>query len=491
MRSYQYLMTIAVTLLAGIWFVPSSNANYTVLIVDGYRGIYNSAWIGAIFVMLSTTVISLFGFYVVRGSIERDRRNRVGEIIAATPTSTFVYLLGKMLSHIAVLLSMLVVLFADAVAMQLLRGEDRSIHIWQIAEPLAIMSIPVIAVVAALAVLFDALPILRGGIGNIAFFFLWVTALVPRRVPTWLDPLGMWSLTHQIARGVPHQLATHHLHSTGFGATSEKAKLFVWHGFTWTPGFIAERYAFVLVAIVTVAIAAIFFDRFSSAHRESGAPRRRTPFAGVSATLARISQPILAVCFRSDFGSIVLAELRLMLQGLSAWWWIIAAGLWIATLFVPNAAQSTLLSLAWIWAILIWSQMGTRESANGTEQLIYPTLHPLRRQFLAQWYAGVLLALALGSGALLHAFASGSLHQAIGPIVGAFFLPTLALACGAIAQSPRLFEVCYLILWYAGPMNHTPSIDYTSTAAGAAFSIATVVLFVAAFSARRLRLQLM
>src|SRR5439155_26598451 len=60
-----------------------------------------------------------------------------------------------------------------AVGMQLLRGEDRVIDLLAVVAPLAIVAVPAVAVTAGLAVLFEALPALRGGIGNVVFFVTW------------------------------------------------------------------------------------------------------------------------------------------------------------------------------------------------------------------------------------------------------------------------------------------------------------------------------
>jgi hypothetical protein len=133
--------------------------------------------------------------------------------------------------------------------------------------------------------------------------------------------------------------------------------------------------------------------------------------------------------------------------------------------------------------------MGTRESLNDTEGFVFPSIHPLRRQFAALWIAGILLALLTGSGALLHCAFAGNPAAVAAIVVGAIFIPTLALACGAASGTSRLFEIVYLVLWYVGPMNGTEGIDFTSVSAMVPAAVASAVLAVAAFTARRTRLQ--
>jgi hypothetical protein len=138
--------------------------------------------------------------------------------------------------------------------------------------------------------------------------------------------------------------------------------------------------------------------------------------------------------------------------------------------------------------MLQWSQLGTRETVYATEQLVYPTLHPIRRQFLAQWFAGVLLALLTAGGSLVHWTVAGNLAGIEGVLAGAVFVPTLAIACGALSGTTRLFEILYLVLWYVGPMNRT-TFDFTQGAYAPEFTLASFVLFAVAVSARKLRLQ--
>jgi len=74
--------------------------------------------------LIATCFIGLFGFYLVKGSIARDRETGVGQILATTPLTRPLYLIGKALSNFAVLMSMVLVLIVAALVIQLLRGES-------------------------------------------------------------------------------------------------------------------------------------------------------------------------------------------------------------------------------------------------------------------------------------------------------------------------------------------------------------------------------
>ena len=494
-RRYQYLATVAGTLLVGTLLLPARNANYETFLIDNYRGVYNSAWIGASCALLATMLLSLFGFYFVKSAVERDRSTRVGEIIATTSINRFEYALGKVLSNFLVLASMTAILFVTAVVMQLVRGENTSLDLGAIAAPFALAVLPTIAMVGAIAVLFEMIPWLRGGLGNAVYFFGWtfyLTWSVQANVRTawWRDMLGanliMGQIWSAIVRIDPHA----RLDSVEIGAMAGETvrRSFTFDGFHWTGGEVADRLMWLVVAACVTAAAALLFDRFARPAR--GAERRRTNafVARWQSALERATTPLLDVVFGSPFGSIVLAELRLLVRGLSLWWYIVAAGFWIFQLAADAKSQSLAVGLAWIWPLLVWSQLGTREHVYSTEQLIYPTLHPIRRQFAAQWLAGVVLALVTAGGSLIHWTLSGNLGGIEGIVTGAIFVPTLALACGALSGTTRLFEIVYLVLWYVGPLNRT-TLDFTQTASAPGFAIASLVLLTVAIGARKMRLH--
>ncbi|HET6275618.1 MAG TPA: hypothetical protein VFE16_06790 [Candidatus Cybelea sp.] len=495
-RCYQYLATVAVTLLVGTLLVPGRHASYETFLIDGYRGIYNSAWIGANFALLTAMLLSLFAFYNVKSAVERDRTTRVGEILATTSIGRFDYSLGKALSNFVVLGSMAAILCLTAMVMQFVRGESYAFAPLQILIPFAVVVMPLIAMVAAIAVLFEMVPWLRGGFGNAVYFFGWTAYLVwsvqdeLRGVPWWRDMLGanlvmrkVWEALLRVdPRAKPNSI------EIGVNVGAGVRHFFTFMGFHWTVAEVAERLVWFAIALCIVAAAALLFDRFSKPARSTEQRRGNAVVLRWRTAAGRLSAPLVDALFGSDFGSIVLAEFRLLVRGLSLWWYVVAGGLWLFALFADATGQSLAVGLAWIWPMLQWSQLGTRETVFATEQFVYPTVHPIRRQFVAQWFAGVLLALVSAGGSLVHWTIAGNFTGLEGVLAGAVFVPTLALACGALSGTTRLFEIAYLVLWYLGPMNRTP-FDFTQGAYAPQFTLASVVLFVVAVGARTVRLR--
>jgi hypothetical protein len=192
---------------------------------------------------------------------------------------------------------------------------------------------------------------------------------------------------------------------------------------------------------------------------------------------------------------LLISNLRLMLKGQRWWWYAVLVGLWIASLASPlGTSRSVLLPLLWLWPLLIWSAMGCRENATHTDQLLFSCPAPVTGQFLAAWAAGALLALAAGSGTAIRMLLQGQAGVLLPWVMGALFIPSLAYALGSWTGSSKAFEVIYVILWYLGPMNHVPGLDFIGTTDSAdpimlpgLYLLVSLLLFAAGFGGRWIR----
>jgi hypothetical protein len=181
-----------------------------------------------------------------------------------------------------------------------------------------------------------------------------------------------------------------------------------------------------------------------------------------------------------------------MLKG-KRWWYAIAAIVFGISMLAPSAeVRSGAAAAAWIWPVLVWSQMGAREARNATESLIFSSESVLSRQLPAVWMAGVVVALSTGGGMGLNLLFSRDWHGVVAWISGALFIPSLALAFGVWSGTSKPFEALYTALWYVGPMHQTPGLDFTGAAPTATSPIVylamTVVLLALAHLGRRSKL---
>lgn len=500
-RRYSFLVTLAAAL-----FLAYAVATEKVWIVvgDGYRGVYNSAWIGMLMTVCCSTFLSLVGFYIVKNSVQRDADTRVGQILAATPMRKDFYTFAKTLSNFAVLACMVVVLMLAALVMQLFRAEAHSFSLWKLWSPFIFLALPTMLLAAALALLFETLPVLRGGVGNVVYFFLWTAALALGA--TGLDDPSGLQLLYRSARSTLHALDPSSPENFHFSLTigGERAvRTFPWNGIEWTGKVLLVRLLWIGVAAGIALLAALFFHRFDPARSwrkqrtqaathaiESVAEDRALSVpAAVSITAAHLT-PLVRAAANSRFPQLVMSELRLMLKGQRWWWYAGAAGLLVGQLVFPERdVRSGFLLAAWIWPILLWSQMGCREARHATGALLFSSERSLSRQLPALWTAGVLVALLTGSGAGTRLLLGADWHSFAAWFAGALFIPSFALALGIWSGSSKAFEAIYTVWWYLGPGHQMPGLDFMGTtpasSSPAIYALAAGALLAAAYWRRR------
>ena len=504
-RSYGFLITLGVMLYVAYAFVPPNHSSYATLTISGHRGLYNSAYLGSLMALLISPWLSLAGFYLVKNAIERDIQTGVGQILATTTLTKPLYTVGKALSNFAVL-AMMVGSWGSrggnavcpAGGHEHRRIPPRSARLYRSASS---------GGGGNTAVLFEAIPWLRGGLGNVVYFFAWVGALSTRLGGGGGDALhtqsndlfGLGVIMPAIAAACEAAFPGSTLGKASFnlginfksGGQYWDLTTFRWEGLAWTKELVLGRLWWVGVALGLALLAALFFRRFDPAREGSRRAAkavtqplepeviedRVVPELAHGATLHPLARPP-----RFSLLFMVLAELRLALHGVSLWWYLVAAGLFAAGLFTPVSISRGFLIAAWIWPLLIWSAMGTREKRLRTDQLVFSTAHPLRRQLPACWLAGVIIALVTGGGTGIRLLLAGEQLGLSAWTVGAFFIPTMALALGVWSGSSKLFEVLYLFLWYLGPANRVGQIDFMG-AMGPLLPPRTPVFFLAVTAA--------
>jgi hypothetical protein len=468
-RRYSFLMTLAGALYLAY---AITTEKVWILVGDGYRGVYNSAWIGMLMAICCSTFLSLCGFYVVKNSVERDSMTRVGRILAATPMRKEFYTVAKTVSNFAVLACMVLVLMVAAVAMQWLRPEARPISLWQLWSPFLLIALPAMFITASLALLFETLPVLRGGVGNVVYFFAWTFGLAAGSQNGFDDPTGLnvlaISTRHALERINPGG------RNSSFSLTiggEHATRTFLWNGVDWTLHLVAWRLIWVAAGLGCAVLASIFFHRFDPARetvKEKKAQRKNgaveDPSLALDAGRPRLGYATLTQLdprAHNRFARLVLSELALMLKGLRWWWYAVAAGLLIAEFASPTAeAREGVLLVAWIWPVLVWSQMGCRESRRATYSLIFSAERVVYRQLAALWAAGVIVAVVTGAGIGIRLLVASDWRAAAAWFAGALFIPSLALALGVWSGSNKFFEALYTVWWYMGPLHQMPSFDF-------------------------------
>ncbi len=500
-RRYSFLMTM----LGALYLAYAVYSDQIFIDLDNHRGVYNSAWLGMTLAMATTMFVSLVGFFVIKNTIQRDRQTRVGEVLATTPMRKIDYILGKVLSNFAVLMIIVGVQAAAALLMQILKTEDRQFDAFALFSPFVLLTMPAMAFLAAMAVLFESIRWLRGGLGNVVYIFVW-SAMLAYPIEAQVTSADL-SFMRPVQESMEKSIREHFTDykggfslSAGGGKELAKRGVFLWRGMQWNAEFIAYRAAWFGHALVLALLASLLFDRFDIS-RSSGFERLKRG-AEVPASpkeqrrttrLARWLRSSGRLTFRSRFLQLTLAEFRLLVVGIPFWWHAVTLGLIIASVAAPvDAVKQGILPCLWLWPVLRWSGMGIREKLYRTDQMLFSSPRIISRQLPAMLLAGVLLAGATGGCFALRLAIAGDWPALGGMAAGALFIPSLALACGVWSGSSKTFEALYTFLWYIGPMNHVPACDYigvspTAIAAGmpAVFAVVALLLIAVAVAGRR------
>jgi hypothetical protein len=509
-RRYSFLIMLGLVLYLGY----AVNVGQITVRLDTYRGVFNSAWVGSMMTLVVNFFLGWFGFYLIKNSIARDYETGVGQIMATTPLSRPLYALGKWLSNFAVLGVMVFILMLAAIAMQLIQSEDPQIHLWALTAPFLFVALPFMALVAALAVFFECIRWLRGGLGNAVYFFLFISGiavvaiLLGTKIPL-LDWLGFGMFSNSMGAAAR---AVYPNYESGFmlsmAPNFAEVQTFYWSGVNWTLAVILTRMSTVVLSIGLVLLGALFFDRFDPSR---GRPHAKSKSASDSLEPAVLSlskdvsiieaesapeiqlSALPAVRSRFRFEALYLAELRMLLKGQPWWWYLAALGLIIATFVSPlDSLRSGLLPAALIWPTLVWSGLGCRENRHFTRQMVFSAPRPVWNQLPAAWLAGFTVAALMGVGAAMRFALAGEMLNLLSLLAGLLFIPSLALALGVWTGSSKAFEVLYALFWYLGPLNKVLELDYVGVHTNdywAIYLLLSIILVLLALIGRARQIQ--
>ncbi|MFF8702411.1 hypothetical protein ACF067_25470 [Streptomyces albidoflavus] len=466
-----HLVVLLAAVGLGCLAVPPADGRWVILALGEYRGTYTSAYVGVATALAGGLWLTLGGFYVVRKGLARDEETRVGQILAATPARTVLLLAAKFLSNFLVLASMLGVLAVTALCLQLVRGEDRGVDPVALFQPFLVMALPLLALTAAAALLFETVPVLRGGLGNVAWFCVaLVVGIKGQSADAPFGGFGAGPAAHSLRAALTEEFgkAGDHTFSLGLTQIPEPLTPFRWDGFTFGGDFLVSRLLLVAAAVALALLPALWFGRHDptrggpadGASPAADAPAPVPAYAPAPAAVLALALPRTAAERGGrTFGRLLAGEVRILVGGVSPWWWAVAAALTVAGLTLPlDAVTGLVLPAVWIWPVLVWSRLGSLPVEHGLEGLLGAYPAP-RRRLLAAWGSGVVLTAVLGVAPLLRMAFAADLPGLAAWLGGVLFIPSLALLLGVVCRTHRVFQVVYLPLWYL-VVNQVAALDF-------------------------------
>jgi len=504
-RSYAFLITLAVTVFMAYSFVPANDAGYTTLSASGYKGVYNSAWVGYVSGIMTTVMLSFYGFMLVNSGIKKDIDTEVGMIIATTPISNFKYLLSKQLSNYLVLLSITGITFIVSIGVFFWRGNGYPFVLSNFILPYLFFAVPALFVVSSLAVVSEVFLGKRSLLQAIAYFFLCGICMALINVKDganhngFFDPFGLSLITKSITQHINTNY-NESLKGVSFGFIFNGIKtyrLFTWEGLNWSNLFIVSRLLWVAFGFAIVYLSSLFFHRFDLKQVASVKKIKKEPLI-INST--QLKSNAAAINWSSlpplnfDYGifSFFKTELLLLVRQGNKWLWMLNAGLWIAMFLVPfSIAHVYLLPILLFLQVGRWSELVTKEKTHRIHYFAYASYKPLQRMLPAQILAGIALALILSLPILIRAVIIANGYVLLTVVNGVLLMVLVAVALGILTGGKKMFEILFFLLTYS-VLNKVPFTDYLGALphqnkwnVGIAVLIINLLLVITAILARR------
>jgi len=487
MRSLATPIALVAFFAAAFFWIPDPkgrSASLTWELADGrvQAPVYSAGYVGFALAILSGVILSMGGFYLVAGSVRRDRERGVGAILAASPLSKAAYLGGKFAAHFAYLL----VLDAIALAAGLTAFVAYGTGPFALADftgPFFVLTIPALAAVASLAVLFDVTPGLRSRGGLVIWFFVFVFGLI--KLPMDLagvdvdnaarhatisrpifDPAGIATDEWLTRQTVPANVTGV---SSGHITHDKPIERVPWKGIHVTRELLGMRALNLLIALLPLAPAILIFDRFDPARgrRRARKPgvfarlgerlrRKRTVEALEAAGFPGAAVTLTPVAVDPTFRGAVLAEARLTWESASWIKWPLAVSAMLAGLLPGNFAQGVFLVLL----VPVISEVAAREKLAGTGPLVFSQPGVPASPVLWKTAAVGLVVLALGAPLVVRSLLV-SPARGLACLAGLAAVAAISVGMGSLTAGGKLFTGLYLVVWYMG-LSNLAAADFTS-----------------------------
>lgn len=463
-RSYRFLIIMAISLALGFLFIPSPQATYETITIGAYKGVYNSAWIGVVSAVMASTFVSLLGFYVINSNLSKDIDSKVGQIIATTQVSNFGYLFSKVMSNFLVLTTMILVMLVMNVGLFFLYSTGFSFEPLQFILPYLFIPIPAMFLVACLAVVLEVIFKKKSTLQNVGYFML-ISIAFAQNVGTdsarGIDPfgtrLGTSDMMLQVNALSGNPEAS--LLNIGFRLGNKlDTKSFVFEGISFTLINTASRLIWVLIGILLTFVASRAFHRFDLKEYLKSKKKDKILDAPATSNIDLSMLPKAEISY--SLWPLLKTEFLLLIRQGSRWLWILnLVGIGLLTFLELNIAHAMVLPVLWFLQVSRWSSLTTKEQFYNVHQFTFAAYKPISRVYAAQLVAGIALGILLALPLIVRHLIALDFAKAIGPVLGSIFIIGLSALSGMVSQGKKLFEVLFFFIVY-GNINNVPFLDY-------------------------------
>lgn len=438
-RSWGLWVLLVIALIGARFMVGRDDGTAITIAVNNHMPVMTSAVIGTSLGIIVSTLLLPVGYIYLRSNTTRRQPWQVEEV---SPASRIAIALGRFAADAAIFGLVLAALTVAGCILGLILLPRGTMNPFEIAFALWVIAGPAVMGLAAIRILFDALPFARGAFGDFLCFVLWMASIVAPAA-TEKMPASYAANMYDFAgflRPLVHTApgGGHNFGIGGIDAEPGRIPLDAIAGIL-SPGYLGSRLTWALIAIAVAAFAGLVY-RPHRVKRQRQTPRwaarwfkpRAVPAADHNAPAAsRTRAPILGL---------IVAEFRLI-----ASWRLFApiavlialAGLFADFRHAVSPAALLLLTFG------LTSQAG-RTEARGLLTLTGVTASPpwLRRACFV--VAGFVWSMLMSAPAIIvHGASSLTLAAQLGSLAS-----LTAMALSAISGSAFAARVALLIAWY-------------------------------------------
>jgi ABC-type transport system involved in multi-copper enzyme maturation permease subunit len=459
MRRPAVAILMAASAVGAVLLIPDPGPGRGLVHIGDARALYTSPTLAFATATLLSLLISFFGFYVVSHALERDARAGLAGALAASPVSSFEYLVGKLLGSAALLSAGGLGFMAAAMAMQVVRGEGPLEPGTYLAHYLVLTG-PCIAWVAVLALVFECVPGLAGRFGDFAYLVVW-GASAPLGIEGWkaggpflgrmFDIMGIGFVVSEVERvaGTAH-------FTIGYVKGDVAVPPILFPGLSFPPEALATRALSLVAPLVLLPLALLLFRRFDPARTKPvESARRRWLPAFAERLAAAVQRPALSALARVTPDVALTLRARPMLGLLGV------LGAVLSPALSAVEVREGVLPVAFALLSVALADVATRERGVGLAGIVFAAPH--RRDRFVAWKLGTALGVALviaGVPALRVLVAD--YRAGVSAVIGILFLACAAVGLGIASGTPKAFVALALALWYLAlnAKGSEPALDY-------------------------------
>ncbi len=405
--------------------------------IGGHLPVMTSATLGVTLGIIVSTLLLPIGFLYLRSNVTRIQPWQIEEVTAA---SRVAITLGRFAADVAILFAILSALTLAGWFLGWMVGSG-PLNVLHITFALWVVAGPSLMCLAAIRILLDSVKLTRGGLGDTAFFIIWLTAIA---MPA-------------VSSALPSSYSANMIDMTGFLRPLSGPERVAMGSFTigfsdilpgrvpldamagiFAPGYLAARLSWAAIAIAVAAFAGLLY-------RPHIASRKVGLFARLARqSAARPPKPANPAAPPAGFASsafinLTKAEFRLIGQGRL---FLILAAVAAALGTIADYRQLGSPAAMLLMAFALSAHAGRSESLRTLTNTLV-TSPAIRRIGFVVAGTGWALLLAL-PGAVAHV--SGQpllLALATGTVAS-----TIAIGLATVSRSAFAPRLVLLVLWY-------------------------------------------